>query len=110
MEQKIFSTLKKIIGLRKETAAFADFDNRQLLAVDNPHLFVFARTDPYHSRSKVLVVGNFSDQPQPLKLEELRAAGFFQQGPMRDLYVNERVPVVDDALVVQPLSFYWLTD
>ncbi|MDK9709437.1 MAG: alpha-amylase family glycosyl hydrolase [Desulforhopalus sp.] len=110
VEQKIFSALKKMIGIRKETAAFADFDNRQLLAVDNPHLFIFVRTDPFHSRSKVLVVGNFSDQPQPLRLEALGAAGLFQQGPMRDLYTNERIAIVDDVLVIQPLSFFWLTD
>ena len=60
VEHRIFSALKKMIALRKETTAFADFDNRQLLAVDNPHLLVFSRNDPQNSRNRVLVIGNFS--------------------------------------------------
>ena len=66
VEQRIFSALKKIIALRKETMAFADFDNRQLLTVDNPNLLVFSRTDPQNIRNRVLVVGNFNVEAQTL--------------------------------------------
>jgi len=41
VEQRIFSALKKMIAIRKELNAFADFDNRQLLSVDNPNLLCF---------------------------------------------------------------------
>jgi amylosucrase len=110
VEQRIFTALKKLIGLRKQTAAFADFDNRQLLTVDNPHLFVFSRTDPCNPRSRVLVVANFNGKAQPLALDRLRSAGFFQGSMMRDLCSGYRVEAVNDTLLVPPYLFYWLVE
>ena len=110
VEQRIFSSLKKLIGLRKQTAAFADFDNRQLLSVDNPNLFVFFRSDPYNLRSQVLVIANFNGKAQYLGLDRLRAFGFFQKTMMRDLCSGSRVEAVNDALLIPPYLFYWLVD
>ncbi len=110
VEQRIFSALKKLIALRKETMAFADFDNRQLLTVDNPNLLVFSRTDPLNSRDKVLVVGNFNLDAQVLQIGALRSYGFFQQGGMKNLCTGERILVENDTLVIPPLAFYWLSD
>ena len=110
VEQRIFSSLKKLIGLRKQTAAFADFDNRQLAAVDNPNLFVFFRSDPYNPRSRVLVIANFNGKAQGLGLDHLRALGFFQKTMMRDLCSGSRVEAVNDALLIPPYLFYWLVD
>lgn len=110
VEQRIFSALKKMIALRKEIAAFADFDNRQLLQVDNPNLLVFYRTDPHNSRDKVLVVGNFNFEAQTLNADALRLQGFFLQGSMKDLCAKERVLLENDALVIPPYSFFWLSD
>ncbi len=110
VEQRIFSTLRRMISLRKETPAFADFDNRQLLAVDNPNLLVFSRSDTQLSRNRVLVVVNFNDEAQTLPVDCLRSYGFFQSGPMHDLCVGGRVEVEDDAIVLPPLSCQWLTD
>ncbi|MDP2431297.1 MAG: amylosucrase [Pseudomonadota bacterium] len=110
VENRIFSALKKMIALRKEITAFADFDNRQLLAMNAPHLLVFSRTDPQNSRNRVLVVGNFNDAEQTLAISALRPHGFFQQGAMKDLCSGERITVENDAVVLSPLSCYWLTD
>jgi len=110
VEQRIFSALKKMIALRKETTAFADFDNRQLLAVDNPNVLVFSRSDPQQSRNRVLVVVNFNDKAQTLSIEALRTHGFFQPDAMRDLCTGTRVEAENDALVLPPLSCQWLTD
>lgn len=110
VEYRIFSTLKKMISLRKETTAFADFDNRQLLAVDNPCLLVFFHSDQQNSRNKVLVVGNFNIEPQALHVGALRPYGFFQQDGMKDLCSGTRIPVGNDAIAIPPLSFYWLTE
>jgi amylosucrase len=110
VEQRIFSALKKMIALRKETAAFADFDNRQLLAVDNPNVLVFSRSDPQQNRNRVLVVVNFNDEVQTLAIEALRAYGFFQPDAMKDLCTGTRVEAENDALVLPPLSCQWLTD
>ncbi len=110
VEQRIFTALKKMIALRKETMAFADFDNRQMLAVDNPNLMVFSRTDPNNSRSRVLVLANFSVEPQVLQVDGLRSYGFFQPDGMKDLCSGTRVLVENDTVNIPQLSCYWLTD
>jgi len=99
-----------MIALRKEITAFADFDNRQLLAVDNPNLLVFSRSDPQQSRYRVLVVVNFNDAPQRLAVESLRTYGFVQPEAMKDLCTGARVMAENDALVLPALSCLWLTD
>jgi amylosucrase len=110
VEQRIFSSLKKMIALRKELPAFADFDNRHLLLVDNPNLLVYYRTDPENCRSRVLVISNFNVEAQPLPVETLVPHGFFTNESMTDLCSGERVPVENGQLLIPPLSFYWLKD
>lgn len=110
VEHRIFSALKKMIALRKEITAFADFDNRQLLPVDNPNLLVFYRSDAQNSRNRVLVIVNFNDQPQTLRVDFLRPHGFFQPDGMKDLCSCDRLVPVDDAIVLPALSCYWLSE
>ncbi len=110
VEHRIFSALRKMIALRKETTAFADFDNRQLFPADNPNLLVFSRTDPHNSRNRVLVVANFNDAPQALSIAGLRALGFFQPDGMKDLCAGERVAPEGDEIALPPLTCRWLTD
>ena len=110
VEYRIYNALKKMIALRKEISAFADFDNRQLLAVDNINLLVFSRTDIQDNRNRVLVVGNFNVEPQPLHTGALKSNGFFQQDSMKDLCSGMRVVAENDTIVIQALSCYWLTD
>jgi len=110
VEHRIFSALKKMIALRKETAAFADFDNRMLLMVDNPNLLAFSRTDPQNSRNKVLVVGNFSIEAQTLRIDPLLPHGLFQQDSMKDICSGACITAENGALMIPPLSCYWLAD
>ena len=110
VEQRIFSALKRMIALRKETTAFADFDNRQLLNVDSPALLVFSRSDAMNSRNRVLVIGNFSLEAQALPVAALAAHGFFLQGGMKDLCSGTRIEAADAAVALPPLSCYWLVD
>lgn len=110
VEFRIFNALKRMIALRKETTAFADFDNRQLLAVDNPNLLVFSRVDSQNSDNRILVIGNFNVEPQTLPVGELRPHGFFQHEGMKDLCSGTPVPVEQDAIVIPPLTSYWLAD
>ena len=75
VEYKIFSALKKMIAVRKEIQVFADFNNRELIEVDNPHLFVFGRYSLFQPGDRVLVVANFSNKPQHLNLEDIGTWG-----------------------------------
>ena len=111
VENKIFKAIKQMISIRKETPAFADRDDRELMEVDNPHLFVFARYDHTNSQSRVLVVGNFDDKPQLLKLDPLRRKGFFQVGSIvKQLGDGEVSGISEEGLIVPALSYYWLQD
>ena len=99
-----------MIAVRKEIAAFADFNNRELLDVGNPHLFVFARFEHDQTSSRVLVVANFDKAPQHLNLEDLGRKAYFRNGAVRDLYSGEKPAMFNEDLVIPPSQFYWLTD
>jgi amylosucrase len=110
VEQRIFDGMKKMIAVRKTVRAFADFNNRELIELKNPHLFAFWRTNPFAAGSHVLVVANFDDAPQYLDLSSLGNRGLFQIGGLMDLYSGESPALFKDQLVVPPFQFYWLTD
>jgi amylosucrase len=109
-QQLIFEGLKKMIAARKGIPAFADFNNRELIDVDNPHLFVFWRTDPFMPMGSVLVVCNFDSAPQYMELSVLGNRGMFEYGNLKDLYSGESPRLFKQQLVIPPHQFYWLTD
>lgn len=110
VEFRLFNALKKMISVRKEVTAFADFNNRELLDVGNPHLFVFSRFEHLQPTSRVLAVANFDSAPQHLNLEDIGRKAYFRNGSVRDLYSGERPAMFKDELVIPPYRFYWLTD
>ncbi len=109
VEYEIFSALKRMIAVRKEIAVFADFNNRELLEVENPHLFVFGRYHLQKQNEKVLVVANFSNKPQHLNLENLGNWGT-QYRSLVDLYRGESPDVFKNSLVIPRFGFYWLCE
>ena len=110
IEQRIFDGLSKMISVRKTIPAFADFNNRELLDVENPHLFAFLRTHPEMSSDAVLVVANFDVKPSYLDLSNLGNRGLFRYGHVVDLYSGETPSLFNDRLVLPPCRFFWLTD
>jgi amylosucrase len=109
VEHEIFSALKRMISVRKEINAFADFNNRELIEVDNPHLFVFGRYLQHQSSEQVLVVANFSNNPQHLNLEDLGSWGA-QYHPFVDLYRGQTPDIFKNSLVIPGYGFYWLKE
>ena len=110
VEYRIFTGLKKLIAVRKEIPAFADFNGRELLDLDNPHLLAYAHFSNLHSSSRVVVVGNFDAVPQHLDLELLRSMGFLKLGNIRDLCTGETPPIFNDQLAIPSHGFYWLSE
>ncbi|MBU0498478.1 MAG: alpha-amylase [Gammaproteobacteria bacterium] len=111
VEQRLFDGLKKMIAVRKEIPAFADFNNRELLEVENPHLFAFLRTRPDNINQAVLVVGNFSAKPQYLNPDNLgNRRGLFHFSQITDLCSGESPSLFKEQLVIPPFQFYWLSD
>jgi len=110
VENRIFESLKKMIAVRKEILAFSDFNNRELIDVGNPHLFVFLRFNRMRSTGSVLVVANFDAAPQYLDLNLLGNKGLLQYKQLTDLCSGESPAMFKDQLIVPPFRFYWLTD
>ena len=110
IEHRVFTALKKMIAVRKEIPAFADFNSRELHEVSNPHLLVFSHFDHRQTSSKVVVVANFDGAPQHLDLEELRSAGLTGLREIRDLATGESPPVLNGQLGIQAYGFYWLAE
>jgi amylosucrase len=109
-EQRIFDGIKHMISVRKAIPAFADFNNRELLDIENPHLFAFLRTNLAIPSEVVLVVANFDSEPQYLDLKDLGNRGAFKYGKIRDLHSGEVPSMFKEQLVVPPFHFYWLSD
>ena len=111
VEQRLFDGLQKMIAIRKLTPVFADFDNRKLFDVDNPHLFVYLRSRPDKLSESVLVVGNFDAKPQYLNLADIAMpGGIFQHGEYADLYSGERPTHGPEGIEIPARRFYWLTE
>lgn len=109
VEQRIFTGLRQLIAVRGETEAFADHNNRELLDLDNPHLFAYLRLHPDNHSEHLLVVANFGREPQSFKLEELRGRGRFDHGVPTDRITGTRLEVGDDGrLVVPAYHVYWV--
>lgn len=110
IEYTLFTALKKMIAIRKETTAFADFNNRHLIDTDNEHLFAFMRFDHNRPSKRVLVVSNFSAEPQALDLQTLAHEGFGTSGQLIDLYSGQQPVIEEGRLTIQPFHFYWLNE
>ena len=109
VQQRIFEGLQKMIAVRKSTPAFADFNNRELLETNNPHLFAFIRSNPFLLHDNVMVVANFDASPQSLSFSDLPNRGIFEFGSLQDLFTGGSPSLFKDQLVVPPFGFYWLT-
>jgi amylosucrase len=109
-EQRLFEGIARMSAVRKSTAAFADFNNRELIATGNDHLFAFMRSNPVDANDNVLVIGNFDGAPQSLDMADLGNRSQFQHGRLRDLYSGEAPSLFKDHLVIPPRRFYWLVD
>lgn len=110
VEYDIFNGIKKMITIRKEINVFSDFNNRELIDVGNPNLFVFSRFNPQKSNDRVLVVANFNDQPQKLDLEDVTSWGSYDQGQLFDLHTRKQPEIYNNTLVIPSFSFYWLRE
>lgn len=110
VEYQIFNGIKKMITIRKEISVFSDFNNRELIDVGNPNLFVFSRFNPQKFNDRVLIVANFNDKPQKLDLEDVTSWGSYSQGQLFDLHTRQKPEIFNNTLVIPSFSFYWLRE
>ncbi len=106
----IFNTLKHLISVRKEVEVFADFNNRSLIDVDNPHLFVFERYRIGNvAGDSVLVINNFDGNPQALDLNSITPWRQESRSPLIDLCTGKSPDIVNGDLVLPAYGFCWLS-
>jgi amylosucrase len=110
VEYTIFNAIKKLIAIRKETSAFADFNNRELVDAKNDHLFCFIRFNHQRPSERVLVVANFDAHPQYLDLEVISGNGISLYSQFTDLYSGRNPAQYDRRIVLPSYHFYWLTE
>ena len=110
VECRIFSAMKRMISIRKEIAAFADFNNRELLHADNEHLLCFLRLNPLRNTEKVFVVANFDDQTQILELEKFNRYGINPRANYIDLYSGAKPSQYDGCIALHGRQIYWLSE
>lgn len=108
IEHRIFNQLRALIKIRKVTPAFADFNNRDLLEVDNDAIFGFIRYDVQTPSEKVYVVANMSPEPQRLALSQVTQSNFIRPSGLIDLWSNRAPIAYADEIVLRGFQFYWL--
>ncbi len=111
IQHTIFSSLQRMIKVRKKIPAFGDFNNRELINLNNSHFFCFLRIDP-QKKDNVLVIGNFDATHQYLNLGEINHPLFnlTENGEIIDLYSQEKPILFKDQLLLSPFRFYWLSN
>lgn len=109
VQQRLFSQIKQLIAIRKEISAFADLNNRELISLENPHLFAFHRFVQTGMHSKVVVVANFDTSPQSVPLHSFRQKGLFKGSALTELYSGQQITPESDLLTIPKLTAYWLS-
>ena len=109
-QQRIFQGLQKMIGIRTQISAFADYNNRELLDTGNAHVFGFVRFHAKGASGKVLVLANFDASEQQVSFEMLRQHGFSLPERLFDQLSNTEVSRTDTALIVPSLTPLWLME
>ncbi|MCA9145333.1 MAG: alpha-glucosidase C-terminal domain-containing protein [Planctomycetaceae bacterium] len=101
IRKRIFTSAQRMIQLRKELPALANLQ-MELIATDNPHVLGYVRM---HEGNRLLVLANFSDEPQTVAGNRLRTAGlgrFFQDR------ISGTTLTTSVDVSLEPYGFMWL--
>lgn len=101
IRSRIFKATQRLISLRKELPALAG-QNMQLVDTANPHILGYLR---YNEGHRLVVLANFSEQPQRLAGNKLRTAGF---GRFFDDAIEEKTYVTSEEVELEPYQILWL--
>ncbi|MFT7561299.1 MAG: amylosucrase [Flavobacteriales bacterium] len=108
IQYRIFNDIKNMISFRKETPAFADFNNRELLELSNAALFGFVRHDKENTAGKVIVIANLSNEPQKIEFDELSKKTNINIHRIEDMWTRTSPDFFGEYLELSGFQFYWL--
>ena len=100
VQGRIFSGLMHMLAMRKQEPAFAT--RVEALDSSNPHVLAFAH---YHASGPLLVLANFSEQPQTVPADTLHSQSM--SWPARDLITGQHVSP-SEGLALSPYQLAWL--
>lgn len=101
LEWRFFREKLKLFSLRKKTPAFRD-GGMEVVSSGNPHVFAYLRA---WNEQRILVLANFSDQPQSLDAASLRVHG--SKAGAVDL-LTEESHSLDEDLRIAEYRAMWL--
>lgn len=101
LEGRLYSRLRKLIEQRKTIAAFSGAET-EILSLRSKHLFAYVRQ---LLNERVLVICNFSEQPQIIDGNEVRLHGLGYH--FVDLVSGQPYSTIN-ALMLEPYQFVWL--
>uniref|UniRef100_UPI0040488DA4 alpha-amylase family glycosyl hydrolase n=1 Tax=Roseivirga sp. TaxID=1964215 RepID=UPI0040488DA4 len=107
VEHELFTTLQKMIAVRKESPEFEDDNNIRLVETGNDETLAFLRFKGYKS---TLVIANFKDTDQEVYAHVLFPQTGMQHGRLIDKITGKKVSMTDGRLRLKPYQFYWLTN
>lgn len=99
---RIFTTTQKMIGLRKSLPALAG-QQMELIPTSNPHILGYVRV---HDGNRLMVVANFSEDPQTVPGNRLRTSGmgrFFKDE------ISGREYGTSDPIELEGYGLLWLS-
>lgn len=101
IRSRIYKATQRLIKLRKSTHAFSG-QTMDLIATANEHVLGYTRVREGH---RVIVLANFSEEPQEIEGNKLRTAGlgrFFQD------MIKEKTYPAADPVRLEPYQIVWL--
>jgi len=103
VRKRIYTEMRDMFARRKEIAAFAG-NHMRLLPTDNDHVLAFLR---WHDASNLVVLANFSEEPQILSVHPFRTEGLAHF--LKDVFSGKTVST-HDTLVLEPYELLWLEE
>ncbi len=108
IEQRLFTALKKLIAIRKDSPEWSDFNNNDLRYCENKHVMVYLRLDDRGRNTLAMV--NFHGSEQFVKKDILFRHGFDMTGGVVDKYSGKAPSYNDELVVFKPYQFFWIID
>lgn len=102
---RIYQGLQRLIHLRKTTLSIGG-EEPVFIDTGNPHVFGYLRRK---GSDRVLILCNFSEKPQLISGEILRASSL--RAKIKDLVSEQGYMIrVDGELLLEPFQFVWLVN
>jgi amylosucrase len=95
--------LQGILNTRAKTDALRG-NHLRLLPAENDHVLAYLR---WHDASQLIVLANFSEEPQILPVQSFRQQGFAHF--CRDLFTDKMYSTAD-VIELEPYELLWLTE